>query len=150
MPCVFCFAALTLLAGAITARTVDHLHQRLATLAATGEVERVSDTGSVTLFHLAVPHPQGSGHGSTPVPVAVTLYKHQARVRIQVLTHTVDPTAARTIESRIATTLDAHIVEHIAAPAGHAHAEPHADQPVDAVAQPVPRQAWRPGRAPRR
>jgi hypothetical protein len=118
VPCIFCFAALTLLAGAVTAQTVEHLQHRLTALAAGGQVERVSDTGSVTLFQLTVEHPRG---GSAGVPVAVTLYKQQAGVRIQVLTHSVDATVARDVEARIAAALDARIVERVAAPVGHGH-----------------------------
>ena len=72
MVCIFCIAVLMIVAGALTAASVDQIEEQLADKA-TGDIRRVSDTESVARFELTV---DVSGKKA---PVTVTLYKEHSR-----------------------------------------------------------------------
>jgi hypothetical protein len=102
--CIFCIAVLAIVAGALTAGSVDEIEEKLADKAA-GEVQRVSDTESVVRFELTVEV------GRKAAPVAVTLYKEHSRVRIQILTHELTPEEAEKLEDELAEAVGAKIVD---------------------------------------
>ena len=104
MVCIFCIAVLAIVAGALTAVSVEEMEEQLADKAG-GEVKRVSDTESVVRFELAVEV------GAKTAPVAVTLYKEHSRVRIQILTHDLTPEEAEKLEDELAEAIGAKIVD---------------------------------------
>ena len=104
MVCIFCIAVLAIVAGAVTAASLDDVEEQLADKA-TGGVQRVSDTESVARFELTV---DVSGKEA---PVAVTVYKEHSRVRIQVLTHELSPEEVERLEDELAEAVGAKIVD---------------------------------------
>jgi hypothetical protein len=102
--CIFCIAVLMIVAGALTAASVDQIEEQLADKAS-GEVKRVSDTESVARFELTV------DVGGKEAPVAVTLYKEHSRARIQVLTHELTPDEVERLEDELAEAIGAKIVD---------------------------------------
>ena len=137
MVCIFCIAVLAIVAGALTAASVDEIEEQLAEKA-DGEVQRVSDTESVTRFELTVEV------GHTKAPVAVTLYKEHSRVRIQILTHELTPEEAEKLEDELAEAIGARIVDR-SSPEGDEHDEP-AQEAADPEAERVPADAAEPER----
>jgi hypothetical protein len=137
MVCIFCIAVLAIVAGALTAASVDEIEEQLADKAA-GEVQRVSDTESVARFELTVEV------GRKSAPVAVTLYKEHSRVRIQILTHELTPEEAEELEDELAEAIGATIVDR-SSPEGEIHEEP-AHEPDDPEAERVPADAAEPER----
>jgi hypothetical protein len=131
--CIFCIAVLAIVAGAITAASVDQVEEQLADKA-TGEVKRVSDTESVARFELTVEV------GNKAAPVAVTLYKEHSRVRIQILTHELTPEEAERLEDELAEAVGAKIVDR-SSPDGadepaHEHPEKDAERQGERVDAP--------------
>ena len=120
MVCIFCIAVLAIVAGALSAASVDDIEEQLADKA-DGEVRRVSDTESVARFELTV---DVDGKNA---PVAVTLYKEHSRARIQILTHELTPEEAERLEDELAEAIGAKVVDR-SSPEGteHEHAEPEA------------------------
>lgn len=104
MVCIFCIAVLAIVAGALTAGSVDEIEDQLAEKASDG-VQRVSDTESVARFELTV---DVSGKKA---PVAVTIYKEHGRARIQVLTHDLSPEEVERLEDELAEAIGAKIVD---------------------------------------
>lgn len=104
MVCIFCIAILAVVAGALTAGSLDQIEEQLSEKA-DGEVTRVSDTESVARFELTV---DVSGKKA---PVAVTLYKEHSRARIQVLTHALTPEEVERLEDELAEAIGAKIVD---------------------------------------
>ena len=104
MVCFFCIAVFTLLAGAISAASLDTMEEQLEDKATDG-VRRVADTDSVARFELTV---EVDGRKA---PVAVTVYKEYARVRIQVLTHELTPEQVTRLEDELAEKLGAKVVD---------------------------------------
>jgi len=102
--CFFCIAVFTLLAGAISAASLDTMEDQLDDKATDG-VRRVADTDSVARFELTV---EVDGKKA---PVAVTVYKEYARVRIQVLTHELTPEEVTRLEDELAEKLGAKVVD---------------------------------------
>jgi hypothetical protein len=102
--CFFCIAVFTLLAGAVSAATLDTVEDQLAAKASDG-VRRVSDTDSMARFELDV---DVDGRNA---PVAVTVYKEHARVRIQVLTHELTREQIERIEDELAKAVEADVVD---------------------------------------
>ncbi len=105
MPCIFCIAVFAVLATAVTTAVLDQLEDRLASEAA-GPLRR-SDSGSVARyeFEFPVPPPPGgpwAGAGPATAPVVLTVYKRYGRVRIQVLTHQLQPAQAQALQQSIA------------------------------------------------
>ena len=137
MVCIFCIAVLAIVAGALTAASVDQIEEQLAEKA-DGEVQRVSDTESVARFELTVEV------GSKKAPVAVTLYKEHNRVRIQILTHELTPEEVEKLEDELAESVGAKIVDR-SSPEGDAHEE-REHEPADADAERVPADAAEPER----
>jgi hypothetical protein len=135
--CIFCIAVLAIVAGALTAASVDEIEEKLADKA-DGEVQRVSDTESVARFELTV------DVGGKEAPVAVTLYKEHSRVRIQILTHELTPEEAERLEDELAEAVGATIVDR-SSPDGEAHEEP-ADEPAGRETERVPAEAAEPER----
>jgi hypothetical protein len=135
--CIFCIAVLAIVAGALTAASVDEIEETLADKA-DGEVQRVSDTESVARFELTV------DVGNKKAPVAVTLYKEHSRVRIQILTHELTPEEAEKLEDDLAEAVGAKIVDR-SSPEGHEHEEP-AHEPPAPEAERVPADAGEPER----
>lgn len=128
MVCIFCIAVLAIVAGALTAASVDQIEEQLADRA-DGEVRRVSDTESVARFELTV------DVGGKEAPVAVTLYKEHSRVRIQILTHELTPEEAERLEDELAEAIGADIVDR-SSPEGNEHEE---EEPVaEAEAERIP------------
>ena len=126
MVCIFCIAVLAIVAGALTAASVEEIEEQLADK---GEVKRVSDTESVARFELTVEV------GRKEAPVAVTLYKEHSRVRIQILTHELMPGEAEKLEDELAEAIGATIVDR-SSPEGEAHEEPaheHTDREAERV-----------------
>jgi hypothetical protein len=121
MVCIFCIAVLMIVAGAISAASLDQMEEQLADKA-DGEVNRVSDTESVARFELTV---DVSGKKA---PVAVTLYKEHGRARIQVLTHELTPEEAERLEDELAEAIGAEIVDR-SSPEGHEHEEGAHEEP---------------------
>ena len=118
MVCIFCIAVLAIVAGALTAASVDEIEEQLADK---GEVTRVSDTESVARFEVTV------DVGRKEAPVAVTLYKEHSRVRIQILTHELSPEEAEKLEDELAEAIGAKIVERSSPEAeaeDHTHEDP--------------------------
>ena len=113
MVCIFCIAVLAIVAGALTAASVDDIEEQLAAKA-DGEVRRVSDTASVARFELTVEV------GGKQAPVTVTLYKEHSRVRIQILTHDLTPEEAAQLEDELAEAVGATIVDR-SGPEGEDH-----------------------------
>jgi hypothetical protein len=111
--CIFCIAVLAIVAGALTAASVDDIEEQLAAKA-DGEVRRVSDTASVARFELTVEV------GGKQAPVTVTLYKEHSRVRIQILTHDLTPEEAAQLEDELAEAVGATIVDR-SGPEGEDH-----------------------------
>ena len=116
MVCIFCIAVLVIVAGALTAASVDDIEEQLAEKAE-GEVQRVSDTESVARFELTV------DVDGKKAPVAVTLYKEHGRARIQILTHELTPEEAERLEDELAEAIGAEIVDR-SSPEGEEHEEP--------------------------
>ena len=137
MVCIFCIAVLAIVAGALTAASVDEIEEQLAEKA-DGEVQRVSDTESVARFELTV------DVDGTKAPVAVTLYKEHSRSRIQILTHDLTPEAAEKLEDELAEAIGAKIVDR-SSPEGEAHEEP-APEPAGAGSERVPADTAEPER----
>ena len=135
MVCIFCIAVLAIVAGALTAASVDQIEEQLADK---GEVTRVSDTESVARFELTV------DVGGTEAPVAVTLYKEHSRARIQILTHDLTPEEAERLEDELAEAIGAKIVDR-SSPEGELHEEPAHDH-ADREAERVPAEASEPER----
>ena len=122
MVCIFCIAVLVIVAGALTAASLDQVEEQLAEVA-TGDVSRVSDTESVARFELTV---DVSGKKA---PAAVTIYKEHGRARIQVLTHELTPEEAERLEDLLAEAIGAEIVDR-SSPEAHTHEEP--EEPEEA------------------
>lgn len=137
MVCIFCIAVLAIVAGALTAASVDEIEDKLADKA-DGEVQRVSDTESVARFELTV------DVAGKKAPVTVTLYKEHSRVRIQILTHELTPDEAEKLEDELAEAVGATIVDR-SSPEGEEHEEPAHDA-ADAEAERVPADAAEPER----
>lgn len=137
MVCIFCIAVLAIVAGALTAASVDDVEEKLADKA-DGEVQRVSDTESVARFELTV---EVDGKKA---PVAVTLYKEHSRVRIQILTHELTPEQAEKLEDDLAEAVGAKIVDR-SSPDGEEHEEP-AHEPANREAERVRADAAEPQR----
>lgn len=116
MPCIFCIAVLMVIAGALTAEQVDEVEGKLADKAEGGDVRRSVDSDSVAKFELKV------RVGSKSVPVAVTVFKEHGRLRIQVLSHDLDPQEVEELEDELAEALDAEVVDR---QDGSAEAEDH-------------------------
>jgi hypothetical protein len=111
MPCIFCIAVFAMLAGAITTTLLDQLESRLATEART-PVRRTTDSNSVAKFEFDFPVPPlPSSRPSPAVPVALTVYKPYGRVRIQVLTHTLERAQVEALQNHIAAIAGLQIVE---------------------------------------
>ncbi|HJV08651.1 MAG TPA: hypothetical protein VJ653_03195 [Acidimicrobiales bacterium] len=146
MVCIFCIAVLAIVAGALTAASVDEMEEQLADKA-DGEVRRVSDTESVARFELTVKV------GRKDAPVAVTVYKEHSRVRIQILTHELTPEEAERLEDELAEAVGAKVVDR-SSPEGedeepaHEHAEPEAERV--AADAPEPERQREPGPEPPR
>ena len=123
MVCIFCIAVLAMVAGALTAASIDQAEEQLTGLATDG-VRRVSDTESVARFELTM---DVSGKSA---PVALTLYKEHGRARIQVLTHALTPEEVQRLEDQLAEAIGAKVVEREDGRDGskdesaHAHEEP--------------------------
>lgn len=137
MVCIFCIAVLAIVAGALTAASVDDIEEQLADKAE-GEVRRVSDTESVARFELTVKV------GRKKAPVAVTLYKEHSRARIQILTHELTPEEAERLEDELAEAIGARIVDR-SSPEGEEHEEP-AHEPAGPEAERVPAETAEPER----
>ncbi len=137
MVCIFCIAILAIVAGALTAASVDEIEEKLADKA-DGEVQRVSDTESIVRFELTVEV------GRKQAPVVVTIYKEHSRVRIQILTHELTPEEAEKLEDELAEAVGAKIVDR-SSPEGEAHEEP-AHEPASPEAERVPADTAEPGR----
>lgn len=103
MPCIFCIAAFVLIAGAVSASAIDKMEGDLEKMAA-GPLKKLADTESVTKWEFEV------AVGRKKVPVAVTVYKDHARVRIQILSHDLQPEEARKLQDEIAEVLGAEVV----------------------------------------
>lgn len=106
MPCIFCIAVFAMLATAVTTAVLDQLESRLAAEAA-GPVRCTTNSSSVSRFEFDFPVPPSlpdrSGSGKVAVaPIALTVYKRHGRVRIQVLTHDLQPAQAEALQRRIA------------------------------------------------
>jgi hypothetical protein len=127
MVCIFCIAVLAIVAGALTAASVDEIEEQL-TDKAEGEVQRVSDTESVARFELTV------DVDGKKAPVAVTLYKEHSRARIQILTHELTPEEAERLEDELAEAIGAKVVDR-SSPEGeeHEHTEPVATPEAERV-----------------
>jgi hypothetical protein len=120
--CIFCIAVLMIVAGAISAASLDQIEEQLADKA-TGDVQRVTDTESVARFELTV---DVSGKKA---PVAVTLYKEHGRVRIQILTHELSAEEVERLEDELAEAIGADIVDR-SSPEGEVHEnEAHEEAP---------------------
>lgn len=122
MVCIFCIAVLMIVAGALTAASLDQMEEQLAEKA-DGGVQRVSDTESVARFELTV---DVSGKKA---PVAVTLYKEHGRARIQVLTHALTAEEVVRLEDELAEAIGAKIVDR-SSPEGHEHEEAAHQEPA--------------------
>jgi 3',5'-cyclic AMP phosphodiesterase CpdA len=126
--CFFCIAVFTLLAGAVSAGTLDTVEDQLAAKATDG-VRRVSDTDSVARFELDV------DVDGRKAPVAVTVYKEHARVRIQVLTHELTREQIERIEDELAKAVEADVVDRshpdVELPGDHDHPERDSDKDAD-------------------
>ncbi len=124
MVCIFCIAVLAVVAGALTAASLDRIEEQLEERAS-GEVSRVSDTGSVARFELTV------DVDGKEAPVAVTLYKEHSRVRIQILSHELTPEEVERLEDEVAEAIGAEIVDR-SSPEGDHHDEPAPGEPQQA------------------
>ena len=139
MVCIFCIAVLAIVAGALTAASVDEIEEQLAEKA-DGEVQRVSDTESVARLELTV------DVDGTKAPVAVTLYKEHSRARIQILTHDLTPEEAEKLEDELAEAIGAKIVDRSSPEGEEEHEEP-APAPAGPEAERVPADAAEPERS---
>lgn len=115
MPCIFCIAVFAILATAVTTAALDQLESRLATEAAT-PVRRITNSSSVSRFEFEFPVPPLHSGRRRPdkamtAPVALTVYKRYGRVRIQVLTHDLQPAQTEALQKRIAALAGLEIVE---------------------------------------
>ena len=137
MVCIFCIAVLAIVAGALTAASLDEIEEQLAEKA-DGEVQRVSDTESVARFELTV---EVDGKKA---PVAVTLYKEHSRARIQILTHELTPEEAEKLEDEVAEAIGAKVVDR-SSPEGETHEEP-APESAGPEAERIPADAVEPER----
>jgi hypothetical protein len=126
--CIFCIAVLAIVAGALTAASLDRIEEQLAAKA-DGEVKRVSDTESVARFELTV---DVSGRKA---PVAVTLYKEHGRVRIQILTHELSAEEVEKLEDELAEAIGAEIVDR-SSPEAEEHDDAAHDEPQRAERTP--------------
>ena len=143
MPCLFCIAVFTLLAGAITAAALERIEGQLAAKAKGGSVRRTVDSGSVARFELTVTH------AGKDVPVVVTVYKDHRRVRIQILTHDLTPAEVEAVEDELAEALEAEVVDRSdpeSEAAGHA-AQEHDDEEAEPAAERAPERGWAAGRS---
>jgi uncharacterized protein (DUF2267 family) len=129
--CIFCIAVLVIVAGALSAGSIDEIEEQLADKAE-GDVQRVSDTESVARFELTV------DVDGKKAPVAVTLYKEHSRARIQILTHELTPEEAERLEDELAEAIGAKVVDR-STPEGeeHEHAEPEQQATPEAERVPV-------------
>jgi hypothetical protein len=134
--CIFCIAVLAIVAGALTAASVDEIEEQLGEK---GDVTRVSDTESVARFELTV------DVAGKKAPVAVTLYKEHSRARIQILTHALTPEEAERLEDELAEAIGAKIVDR-SSPEGEEHEEPAPDATAEREAERVPADAAAPER----
>jgi hypothetical protein len=132
MPCIFCIAAITLVAGAIAAATADRMESALSEQAA-GPVRRTVDTDSVAKWELDVTV------GSTSVPVAVTLFKDSGRVRIQVLSHALSPEQVQELFALLCAAMGAELVSQ-STREDEAHGEHDTQEDTDADPDPAPPQ----------
>lgn len=133
MVCIFCIAVLAIVAGALTAGSLDQIEDQLADKASDG-VQRVSDTASVARFELTV---DVSGKKA---PVAVTIYKEHGRARIQVLTHDLSPEEVERLEDELAEAIGAKIVDRSNPEAeDHDEAAHEEEQVVEREAEPAER-----------
>jgi hypothetical protein len=137
MVCIFCIAVLAIVAGALTAASVDEIEEKLADQA-DGQVQRVSDTESVARFELTV------DVDGKKAPVAVTLYKEHSRARIQILTHELTPEEAEKLEDELAEAIGAKVVDR-SSPDGDVHEEPE-HEAADPEAERVPADPAQPTR----
>lgn len=124
MVCFFCIAVFALVAGALTASTLDDIEDKLDEKAVDG-AKRVSDTESVARFELTV---EVDGKKA---PVAVTVYKEHARVRIQILTHELSPDQVKRLEDELAETIGADVVDR-SSPDAHEHEDPEGAKEAEA------------------
>jgi hypothetical protein len=138
MVCIFCIAILAIVAGALTAASVDEIEEQLADKAE-GDVQRVSDTESVARFELTV------DADGKKAPVAVTLYKEHSRARIQILTHELTPEEAERLEDELAETIGAKVVDR-SSPEAEEHEDAGREQQVAAEAERVPADTPEPDR----
>lgn len=129
MPCIFCIAAVALIAGAIATAVADRVESGLSEQAA-GPVRRAVDTDSVAKWELDVTV------GSVSVPVTVTLYKESGRVRIQVLSHALSPQQVQELFARLCAAIGAQLVSQ-SGPDDETHAEHDAEQDADAEPDPA-------------
>jgi hypothetical protein len=143
--CIFCIAILAIVAGALTAASVDQVEEQLADKAS-GGVKRVSDTESVARFELTVEV------GGKAAPVAVTLYKEHSRARIQILTHELTKEEAERLQEGLAEAIGAKIVDRSSPEAeaddpAHEHPEKDPERQAERVeAQaPAPERTREPG-----
>jgi hypothetical protein len=139
VPCIFCIAIFATVAGAIGAAVLDDLEAKISEQATT-PVERTAESGSMTKLEFEYPLPDGAktSEGKTSVPVALTVYKDTKRVRIQVLTHSIDRSMSQLVQQRIAEVAGLQIQSysseesehhvHDAMEHGHAHEEQQAQQ----------------------
>ena len=138
MVCIFCIAVLAIVAGALTAASLDEMEEQLADKA-DGEVRRVSDTESVARFELS------AKVGNKTAPVAVTVYKEHSRVRIQILTHELTPEEAERLEDELAEAVGAEIVDRSSAD-GMEHEDEEPAAAAEAEAERVPADTAQPER----
>jgi hypothetical protein len=103
MPCIFCIAAVVMIAGALVSTLVDEMESRLSE-AAGGRLTRATDTESVTKWNLE------ARIGKKNVPVDVTFYKQHGRARIQILTHQLSREEVEALEDLIAEAIGATVV----------------------------------------
>jgi hypothetical protein len=128
MPCIFCIAAVALIAGALATAVADRVESGLSEQA-TGPVRRAVDTDSVAKWELDV------AVGAVPVPVAVTLYKESGRVRIQVLSHALSPQQVQELYTRLCAAIGAQLVSQ-SGPDDETHGEHDVDVDVDVDVEP--------------
>lgn len=116
MPCIFCIAAVAMIAGAIATAVADRIEAGLADQS-DGAVRRTVETDSVTKWELDV------RVGRTAVPVAVTLFKDSGRVRIQVLKHVLSTQEIALLFARLCAAIGAELVS--SSDPQHEAEEPH-------------------------
>ena len=130
MPCIFCIAAIAMIAGAVATAAADRIEAGLTAQAA-GPVRRAVDTDSVAKWELDVKV------GSKTVPVAVTLFKDSGRVRIQILTHVLSAEQIQELFERLCLAIEADLVSQ-SDPADEADDEDHDhdEADIDAASEP--------------